>query len=40
VLAQLDQVYWYKSTEEYARWAAETFVSERALVERLGLLAK
>ena len=40
VLEQLDQVYWYKSTEEYARWAAETYVSERALVERLGLLAK
>jgi tripartite-type tricarboxylate transporter receptor subunit TctC len=40
VLAQLDQVHWYKSSEEYARWAAETFVSERALVERLGLLAK
>jgi tripartite-type tricarboxylate transporter receptor subunit TctC len=40
VLEQLDQVYWYKSTEEYARWAAETFVSERNLVSRLGLLAK
>jgi len=40
VLAQLDQVYWYKSTEEYAKWAAETWVTERALVERLGLLAK
>ena len=40
VLEQLDQVYWYKSTEEYARWAAETYQSERALVERLGLLAK
>src|SRR5512134_1443433 len=40
VLEQLDQVYWYKSTEEYARWAAETYASERALVERLGLLAK
>jgi tripartite-type tricarboxylate transporter receptor subunit TctC len=40
VLEQLDQVYWYKSTEDYARWAAETYQSERALVERLGLLAK
>jgi tripartite-type tricarboxylate transporter receptor subunit TctC len=40
VLEQLDQVYWYKSTEEYARWAAETYQSERVLVERLGLLAK
>ncbi len=40
VLQQLDQVYWYKSTEDYAKWAAETFVSERATIERLGLLAK
>jgi tripartite-type tricarboxylate transporter receptor subunit TctC len=40
ILQTLDQVYWYKSPEEYARWASETFVSERALIERLGLMAK
>ena len=40
VLAQLDQVYWYKSSEDYARWAAETFAAERATIERVGLLAK
>jgi tripartite-type tricarboxylate transporter receptor subunit TctC len=40
VLAMLDQVYWYKSSEDYAKWAAETYVSERATIERLGLLAK
>ena len=40
LLQQLDQVAWYKSSEEYAKWAAETFVSERATIERLGLLAK
>jgi tripartite-type tricarboxylate transporter receptor subunit TctC len=40
LLQQLDQIYWYKSPEEYARWAAETWVTERANVERLGLLAK
>jgi tripartite-type tricarboxylate transporter receptor subunit TctC len=40
VLQQLDQVYWYKSTEDYNKWAAETNVSEKALIERLGLLAK
>lgn len=40
VLAQLDQVYWYKSTADYAKWAAETLVAERANIERLGLLAK
>ncbi len=40
VLQQLDQVFWYKSTEDYAKWAAESYVSERALIERLGLQAK
>jgi tripartite-type tricarboxylate transporter receptor subunit TctC len=40
VLQQLDQVYWYKSSDDYARWAAETFVAERATIERLGLAAK
>ena len=40
VLAQLDQVYWYKSSEDYAKWAAETFKGERATIERVGLLLK
>src|SRR5258706_9620629 len=40
VLQQLDQVYWYKSPEDYAKWAAATWVTERANVERLGLLVK
>ena len=40
VLQQLDQVYWYKSSEDYAKWAAETLRSERATIERVGLLAK
>ena len=40
VLTQLDQVYWYKSSEDYAIWAAETFKAERATIERVGLLAK
>jgi len=40
VLQMLDQVYWYKSPDDYTRWAAETFVSEKALIERLGLMAK
>ncbi|MGQ0509344.1 MAG: tripartite tricarboxylate transporter substrate binding protein [Betaproteobacteria bacterium] len=40
VLAQLDQVYWYKSSEEYAKWAAETLKAERATIERVGLLLK
>jgi tripartite-type tricarboxylate transporter receptor subunit TctC len=40
ILQQLDQIYWYKSPEEYAKWAADTWVTERANVERLGLLVK
>ena len=39
-LQQLDQVHWYKSSEDYAKWAAETFAAERATISRLGLLAK
>ena len=40
VLQQLDQVYWYRSSEDYARWAAETLAAERATIERVGLLGK
>lgn len=40
VLQQFDQIYWYKSSEDYAKWAAATFAEERATIERLGLLAK
>jgi tripartite-type tricarboxylate transporter receptor subunit TctC len=40
MLQQLDQVYWYKSSEDYARWAREEVVSERATIERAGLLLK
>ena len=40
VLQQLDQNYWYKSSEDYRRWAAQTFAAERATIERVGLLAK
>ena len=40
VLQQLDQVYWYKSSEEFAKWAAGTLKAERATIERVGLLAK
>jgi tripartite-type tricarboxylate transporter receptor subunit TctC len=39
-LQQLDQLSWYKSSEDYAKWAAETLKAERATVERVGLLAK
>ena len=40
ILAKLDQPVWYKSSEDYAKWAAETFQAERATIERLGLLVK
>ena len=40
VLAQFDQVYWYKSSEDYAKWAADTFKAERSTIERVGLLLK
>jgi tripartite-type tricarboxylate transporter receptor subunit TctC len=40
ILEQLDQVYWYKSSEDYAKWAADTFKAERATIERVGLLMK
>jgi tripartite-type tricarboxylate transporter receptor subunit TctC len=40
VLQQFDQVYWYRSSDDYAKWAREALVSERATIERLGLLAK
>ncbi len=38
MLQQLDQLYWYKSSEDYARWAAETLKAERSTIERVGLL--
>lgn len=40
MLAQLDQVYWYKSSDDYAKWGAETLKAERATIERVGLLLK
>ena len=40
LLATLDQPAWYMSSEDYARWAAETLKAERATIERVGLLLK
>jgi hypothetical protein len=31
---------WYKSSGDYARWAVETYASERVMIEKLGLIAK
>jgi tripartite-type tricarboxylate transporter receptor subunit TctC len=35
-----DQEIFYMGSDEYGRWAADTFREERKLIERLGLLAK
>lgn len=40
VLAQLNQEIWYRSGEDYARWARETYVKDKRLIERLGLAMK
>jgi len=40
VLDQLDQELWYQSSDDYAAFARETLKKERAVIERLGLLAK
>ena len=40
LLAQLDQPAWYKSGDEYAKWAVEMLAAERATIERVGLLLK
>lgn len=40
LLAQLDQPAWYMSGEDYARWAVGMLKSERATIERVGLLLK
>jgi len=39
-LQLLDQNYWYKSSEDYRQWAAQMLASERATIERIGLLLK
>ena len=40
LLAQLNQDAWYRSGPDYAKWASETYVKDKALIERLGLAAK
>ncbi|MSQ20562.1 MAG: tripartite tricarboxylate transporter substrate binding protein [Betaproteobacteria bacterium] len=40
ILEQLDQEYWYKSSEDFAKWAVEEFQIARQLIERVGLLTK
>jgi tripartite-type tricarboxylate transporter receptor subunit TctC len=40
LLDELNQDLWYRSGEDYAKWARETFVKDKVLIERLGLAAK
>ena len=40
LLEQLNQDLWYRSGDEYAKWAAVTYAKDKALIERLGLAAK
>jgi tripartite-type tricarboxylate transporter receptor subunit TctC len=40
ILDQLNQDVWYRTGEEYTAWAKATHAQDRALIERLGLLAK
>ena len=39
-LEKFDQSVIYMGTEEYSRWARETFVAEKATIERLGMANK
>jgi tripartite-type tricarboxylate transporter receptor subunit TctC len=40
VLDQLNQSMWYRSSEDYAKWAREQYAKDKELIERLGLAAK
>lgn len=40
MLDKFDQSVIYMGTEEYTRWARETYVAEKATIERLGMAAK
>jgi tripartite-type tricarboxylate transporter receptor subunit TctC len=40
VLDQLNQDLWYRTGDEYRKWATETLAKDKALIERLGLAAK
>ena len=40
LLAQLNQDVWYLNSEDYAKWARETYAKEKRLIDKLGLAAK
>jgi len=40
LLALLNQDVWYLNSEDYAKWARDTYAKEKRLIDRLGLAAK
>jgi len=40
MLAQLDQELWYRNSEEYARYARETYAEQKVILTKLGLAQK
>jgi tripartite-type tricarboxylate transporter receptor subunit TctC len=40
LLDQLNQDAWYRSGDDYAKWARDTFARDKLLIDRLGLAAK
>ncbi len=40
LMAQLNQDIWYRSGDDYAKWARDQFAKDKSLIDRLGLAAK
>ena len=40
LLASLNQDLWYKNSDDYAKWARDTYAKEKRLIDKLGLAAK
>lgn len=40
LMESLRQTYWYRSSEDYQKWARDFYISERTLVEQAKLLSK
>jgi tripartite-type tricarboxylate transporter receptor subunit TctC len=39
-LERFDMLYWYRSSDEYRKWAEKAFIEERAFLQRAGVLQK
>jgi tripartite-type tricarboxylate transporter receptor subunit TctC len=40
LLATLNQDVWYLNSQDYAKWASDTFAKEKRLIDKLGLAGK